>query len=89
MDGRLKLSDEALAVFAFAIYHQLESGERVTHVVRHDQAGHGADAKAEAELEAAGLIRVDGERIAFTPDGEELLAQLISAMRQKAGSASG
>ena len=30
------LSDEALAVFAFAAYHELSSGQRVRSVVRRD-----------------------------------------------------
>ena len=34
------LSDKALSIFAFAAYHRLVSGERVTSVIRKDGAGH-------------------------------------------------
>jgi hypothetical protein len=76
------LSDEALAVFAFAAYHQLESGEPVTRVVIHDRSGHQADGKAVAELTERGLATVEDDRIAFTGSGEEVLGRVVSALRQ-------
>jgi len=77
------LSDKALAVFAFAAYHQLESGQRVSKVVRRDGAGHKADDDAVQELESRGLIRVEGDDIAFTPEAERILGEAIDGMRQK------
>ena len=38
-----KLSDKAVAVFAFAAYHEMSSGETVVDVVLKDGAGHGKD----------------------------------------------
>jgi hypothetical protein len=40
------LSDKALSIFAFAAYHRLVSGEKVTSVIRRDGAGHEADRRA-------------------------------------------
>ena len=75
------LSDEAIAVFAFAAYHQLSSGEAVIDVVLKDGAGHAADPKAIEELEAAGLARKDGDRAAFTDAGKARLDAVIVALR--------
>lgn len=75
------LSDRALAVFAFAAYHQLESGEPVSAVVRRDGAGHRADDAAIAELREAGLVEVDENRIHFSDQGEAVLGALIGALR--------
>ncbi len=77
-----ELSDKALSVFAFALYHQLESGEPVSRVVRADGAGHQADPEAVAELERAGLARVDGNWIVFEEQGLDRLARLADAIRQ-------
>ena len=54
------LSDKALAVFAFAAYHQLESGQRVSSIVQRDGAGHRADDTAVRELTERGLVRRTG-----------------------------
>jgi chromosome segregation and condensation protein ScpB len=78
------LSDQALAVFAFAAYHQLESGEPVTRVVTQDAAGHRADGKAVDELTKRGLVKVEDSRIVFTETGTILLARVISALRETA-----
>ena len=75
------LSDEALAVFAFAAYHQLSSGQAVRSIVQRDGAGHKASDQAVAELKGQGLIEADGEEIRFTPRGEEALQAVISNMR--------
>lgn len=85
MTAGTNLSDEALAVFAFAIHHQLESGERVSAVVGRDGAGHRADPKAVAELTEKGLLAEEGSRLAFTPAGEDLLQALVEAMRRASG----
>lgn len=79
------LTDEALAVFAFAAYHQLESGEPVSRVVIEDGAGHQADRKAIAELTDRGLARTENNRIVFTSDGEAVLSAIIDAMRKAGG----
>ena len=82
------LSDEALAVFAFAAYHELSSGQRVRGVVRRDGAGHQASDKAVAELDERGLITAEYEEILFTPDGEEALqgSETQVSARRRVGS---
>jgi hypothetical protein len=75
------LSDEALAVFAFAAYHELSSGQRVRSVVQKDGAGHRARAAAVDELDGRGLVKADGREIVFTPAGEEALQGIVSAIR--------
>jgi len=79
-----QISDKGLAVFAFAIYHQLESGTRVTQVVRDDRAGHHADEDAIAELQGLGLVSIDGNRVGFTKEGEAVLDRILEAMRAAA-----
>jgi chromosome segregation and condensation protein ScpB len=79
------LSDEALAVFAFAAYHQLSSGQMVRSIVQRDGAGHKASDAAVSELQGRGLIQADGQDIAFTPQGEEALQAMISALRGRQG----
>ncbi len=80
------LSDEAMAVFAFAAYHQLSSGQPVRSVVQRDGAGHKASDKAVGELQEKGLIEADGNEIRFTPQGEEALQAMISNLRNTGGS---
>ena len=75
------LSDEALAVFAFAAYHQLSSGQPVRSVVQKDGAGHKASDKAVEELRGRGLVEADGSEIRFTPQGEEALQGVISSIQ--------
>ena len=75
------LSDEALAVFAFAAYHQLSSGQTVRSIVQRDGAGHKASDAAVSELRGRGLIEADGQDIAFTPQGETVLQGMIAALR--------
>ena len=65
------LSDGALAVFAFAAYHELSSGQRVLSMVREDGAGHRANAAAVDELDERGLIRADRDELVFTPERPE------------------
>jgi len=79
------LSDEALAVFAFAAYHQLSSGQIVRSIVQRDGAGHKASDAAVSELQGQGLIEADGRDIAFTPQGEKALQAMISALRGRQG----
>jgi chromosome segregation and condensation protein ScpB len=79
------LSDEALAVFAFAAYHQLSSGQIVRSIVQRDGAGHKASDTAVSELQGRGLIEADGQDIAFTPQGEEVLQGMIAALRGPSG----
>ena len=75
------LSDEALAVFAFAAYHQLSSGQMVRSVVQRDGAGHRANDAAVSELKGRGLIEADGEEIRFTDEGERALQDFIASLR--------
>lgn len=80
------LSDEALAVFAFAAYHQLSSGQPVRSVVQRDGAGHKASDRAVTELQERGFIEADGAEIRFTAQGEEALQAMISGIRAGRGS---
>lgn len=75
------LSDRALAVFAFAAYHQMSSGVAVTDVILKDGAGHEAPPEAIGELEAAGLAHKDGDRAAFTDAGKAKLEAVLAALR--------
>ncbi len=75
------LSDEALAVFAFAAYHQLSSGQIVRSVVQRDGSGHKASDAAVSELTGQGLIEADGDEIRFTEEGEQALQALVSGLR--------
>jgi hypothetical protein len=75
------LSDEALAVFAFAAYHQLSSGQMVRSVIQRDGEGHKASDAAVSELSGRGLIEADGSEIRFTPQGEEALQGVVSGIR--------
>ncbi len=84
MPGGHEISDKGLAVFAFAIYHGLESGSRVTQVVRNDGAGHHADEEAIRELQQLALVRIEDDRIAFTEAGETMLDRIVAAMHQAA-----
>jgi ribosomal protein S19E (S16A) len=77
------LSDNAMSVLAFAIYHQLESGEPVTAVVRRDGSGHQANDEALKELEQAGLVTAESERVLFSDRGQETIRSLIEAMRRQ------
>lgn len=75
------LSDRGIAVFAFAAYHQLTSGETVTDVALHDGAGHAADPKAIKELGDAGLASEENDRAVFTAEGQAMLAKVVEALR--------
>ena len=75
------LSDEALAVFAFAAYHQLATGRRILSVVQKDGAGHRASTAAVDELDGRGLVKADGRGIVFTAAGEAALESVVSAIR--------
>ena len=79
------LSDEALAVLAFAAYHQLSSGQMVRSIVQRDGAGHEASDTAVSELQGRGLIEADEQDITFTPQGEEALQAMIAGLRGRAG----
>lgn len=78
------LSDKALAVFAFAAYHQLESGQPVAKVIRSDGAGHQADPAAVTELGERSLATVAGNDIVFTEMGLKVLGQVIEGLRTAA-----
>jgi hypothetical protein len=76
------LSEEALAVFAFAAYHQLASGQAVRSVVRRDGAGHKASDKAVGELQNRDLIKVEEDEIRFTPAGEQALQAIVESIKR-------
>ena len=85
MTTATNLSDKALSVFAFAAYHQLESGQKVTKVIRRDGSGHQADPEAVQELESAGRVKASADEISFEPEAERILEQIIEGMRRAAG----
>lgn len=78
------LSDAAIAVFAFAAYHQLGSGQPVKSVIREDGKGHKADEAAVEELQAARLVDVRGNDITFTETGLEQLSSIVERMKEVA-----
>ena len=78
------MSDKAVAVFAFAAYHQLESGQPVTKVIREDGKGHKADEEAVSELEGLKLAEVAGNDIVFTESGLAVLGKVVEALRAAA-----
>ncbi|WP_243371256.1 hypothetical protein [Microvirga solisilvae] len=75
------LSDEALAVFAFAAYHRLSSGQTVRSVIQRDGMGHKASDAAVSELTGRGFVEADGEEIRFTGEGERALHSVVSRLR--------
>ena len=87
MPDTTDLSDKAVAVFAFAAYHQLTSGQPVKSVVREDGKGHKADDEAVQELEERKLASVSGSEIAFSDDGLKVLASAIEGLKSAARAA--
>jgi chromosome segregation and condensation protein ScpB len=83
ISAEASLSDKALAVFAFAAYHQLESGQPVTSVIRSDRAGHKAD-EAVSDLVERKLIAADGNDLVFSQEGLNTLARIIEGLRTAA-----
>lgn len=75
------LSDKALAVFAFAIYHQLNSGDTVAAVVARDGSGHAVDPEAVAELTSRELAFLKDGKVVFTDAGALMLTQLVDRLR--------
>lgn len=76
-----EMSDKALSVFAFAAYHQLESGDAVTSVIADDGAGHRANPEAVTELEARELGELRDGRFVFNVAGQLMLSQIIDRIR--------
>ena len=76
-----QLGDKGLAVFAFAAYHQLTSGEVVSEVVLDDGAGHHADPQGVQEVQDLGLATVEGKRAVLTESGSKFLATFIQAIQ--------
>lgn len=76
------LNDKAPAIFAFAAFHQLESGDAITSVVANDAAGHRADPEAVAELEAKELGQLSEERFVFNVASQRMLSQIIDRIRR-------
>lgn len=81
MPSTSELSDRAIAIFAFAAYHQLESGQPVKSVVRTDGKGHKADEEAVSELESLGLVSTTANDIAFSDDGLQVLGRTVDALK--------
>ena len=81
------LSDKAIAVFAFAAYHQLTSGQPVTSVIREDKNGHKADDAAIDELTGKDLVEITGNDITFSESGLRVLSTAIDGLKSAARSA--
>ena len=79
------LSDHALSILAFAAYHRLVSGERVTSVVRKDGAGHEADPKGVEELTERGLATAGETEIELASEAQEAVETLVTALRGTVG----
>lgn len=75
------LSDKALAIFAFAAYHQLGSGDTITSVVAKDLSGHHADPEALSEIEEKELGELNGDRFVFNVAGQLILSQVVDRIR--------
>jgi hypothetical protein len=75
------LSDHALSILAFATYHRLVSGERVTSVIRKDGAGHEADPKGVAELTERGLAEASETEISLGHEAQEAVEAMVEALR--------
>ena len=75
------LSDKALAIFAFAAYHQLDSGDAITSIVAEDASGHKADPSAVEELTGLDLASRRGDRLHFTDAGQLMLSQIVDRIR--------
>lgn len=81
------LSEQAAAVFVFAAYHELSSGQAVTRIARTDGQGHQADDAGVEELASRGLIEADDTNITFTDDGLAELGRLLATIRRELMSA--
>jgi hypothetical protein len=75
------LSDKALSISAFAAYHRLLSGERVSSVIRKDGHGHEADPAGVAELETRGLATASETEISFGTEAEDFVDTVVDAIR--------
>ncbi|MCJ2085097.1 hypothetical protein MKK88_03695 [Methylobacterium sp. E-005] len=79
------LSDKALSIFAFAAYHRLVSGERVTSVIRKDGAGHEADPQGVTELEERGLVTAGETDIELGETAQQAVETMVAALRKAVG----
>lgn len=79
------LSDKALSILAFAAYHRLVSGERVTSVIRKDGAGHEADPQGVKELEARGLVTAGATDIDLGETAQQAVETMVAALRREVG----
>ena len=78
------ISEKALSIFAFAVYHQLESGQPVKKVIREDGKGHQADPDGVQELEAGGFASVQGNDIVFSETGLTVLKSAVDGLKSAA-----
>ncbi len=79
------LSDKALSIFAFAAYHRLVSGEKVTSVIRRDDAGHEADPEGVKELEERGLVTAGETDIDLGETAQAAVETMVTALRREVG----
>lgn len=76
-----ELSDRALAIFAFALYHQMRSGDVISALSLEDGVGHRVDDEAASELTELGLAQMTDTKLIFTPSGALMLSQLTDRLR--------
>ncbi|MGH1590062.1 hypothetical protein ACRBEV_19170 [Methylobacterium phyllosphaerae] len=79
------LSDKALSILAFAAYHRLVSGEKVTAVIRRDGAGHEADPEGVQELEGHGLVTAGATQIDLGETAQAAVETMVAALRAAVG----
>jgi hypothetical protein len=84
MEQGSELTEKAAGVFAFAAYHQLNSGQPVKSVIRTDGKGHEADPEAVEELVGKGLAVIEENNIVFTDSGMTSLAAVVKAVTSAA-----
>lgn len=80
-DTAPELSDRAIAVFAFAAYHQLSTGQKVSGVTLSDGKGHGLDPDAVDELVRRGLATATEREVVWQERGQAILAEVIERLR--------
>lgn len=83
-DTAQPLSDRAVAVFAFAAYHQLSTGQKVSGVTLSDGKGHGLDPDAVEELAGRGLVTVNEREVVLGDQANGILAEIIDRIRSAA-----
>ena len=75
------LSDKAPQVFAIAVHHRPQSGERVSSAIRRDGHGHGADPEGVAEREGRGLATASDPEISLGDEADGVVGTVVDLIR--------